>query len=102
MEQIILETISRHIKDKSSPQGVTLDHLITFYNEMTAVVDEVMHILCLNFCKAFDTDSHKIVMQQVMKYRLAEQKVNCDENWRVWQRTTKRIFSAHKNISKGR
>lgn len=70
MEQLILETISRHIKDKSSPQGVMLEHLITFYNEMTAVVDEVVDIVCLNFCKAFDAVSHKIVMEKVMEYRL--------------------------------
>lgn len=55
MEQLILETISRHIKDKSSLQGVT------------AVVDEVVDIVCLSFCKAFDTGSHKIVIQNVMK-----------------------------------
>lgn len=34
----------------------------------------------LCFCKAFDTGSHQ--MQKVMKYRLAEQKVSWDENWR--------------------
>lgn len=38
-----------------------LDHLITFYNEMTAVVDEVVDIVCLNFSKAFDLGSHKTV-----------------------------------------
>lgn len=76
MEQLILETISKHVKDKSSPQGVMLDHLITFYNEMTPVVDEVVDIVCLSFCKNFDTGSHKIVMQKVMKYRLAGQPIH--------------------------
>lgn len=34
---------------------------------MTAVVDEVVDIVCLSFCKAFDTGSHKVVIQNVMK-----------------------------------
>lgn len=53
MEQLILETISRQIKDKSSPQGVMLDHLITFYNEITAVVGEVVVLSALTSVRHF-------------------------------------------------
>ncbi|KAK4830476.1 hypothetical protein QYF61_011200 [Mycteria americana] len=66
MEQLIPETISRHIKGKkiiiSSQHGFTqgkscLTNLTNFYDEMTGLVDEgrAVDAVYLKFNKAFDT-----------------------------------------------
>ena len=64
MEQLILEAISKHMKDKKlvSQHGFTkgksfLTNLITFYDKMTSLVDErrAVDIVCLDFSKAFGT-----------------------------------------------
>ena len=92
MEQLILETISRHIKDKkiitSSQHGFTkgkscLINLINFYDEMTSLVDEgrAVDIVYLEFNKAFDTVFQKILIEKLLKYGLAEQTVRWIENW---------------------
>ncbi|KAK4819507.1 hypothetical protein QYF61_005858 [Mycteria americana] len=69
MEQLILGTISRHMKNKkvtgSSQHGFTkscLTNLTTFYNEMTGL--------------ASDTVSCKILIEKLMKYGLDEQTVS--------------------------
>ncbi|KAK4832100.1 hypothetical protein QYF61_020727 [Mycteria americana] len=72
MEQLILDTISRHIKDKkiieSSQHGFTkgkscLTNLINLYDDMTGLVDEgrAVSIVCLDFREV----SHKILIDKL-------------------------------------
>ena len=81
IEQLILETTSRHMKDKkvtgSNQHSFTKwksfwTNLIIFYDEMTGLVEEgrAVDIVYLDFSKAFDTVSHKIFMKKLMKYGL--------------------------------
>ncbi|PKU40704.1 rna-directed dna polymerase from mobile element jockey- hypothetical protein [Limosa lapponica baueri] len=73
MEQLILETIFRHNKDKksirSSQHGFIkekscLTALINLYDEMTGLVDKGRAVdnVYLDFSKAFDTVSRKILV----------------------------------------
>lgn len=78
MERLILETISRHIKNKkvtwSSEHGFTmgkshLTDLITFYDEMTGLIGEgraVDHVY-LDFSKASNTISPNILTGELME-----------------------------------
>ena len=81
-----METISRHIKDKKAigssqhqfTQGRSrLTNVITIYDEMTGLVDEgrAVNIDYLDFSKAFDTVSYKILIEKLMKNGLDEQTV---------------------------
>jgi len=88
MEQLMLEIVSRHMKDRmitrSSQHGFTegLTNLITFYDEMASLVDEGRggDIVYLNFSEAFDAVSLKILIGQLLIHRLDEQTVMWVEN----------------------
>ena len=56
--------------------------LINFYDEMTGLADEgrAVDIVYLDFSKAFDTVSHKILIDRLLMYRLDEQTVRWIEN----------------------
>ncbi|PKU43601.1 rna-directed dna polymerase from mobile element jockey- hypothetical protein [Limosa lapponica baueri] len=81
-----------HMNDKkivrSSQNGFTkgkpcLTNLINFYDEMTDVVDErrVLGIVYVDFTKAFDTVSHKILRDKLTMYGLDKQRVRWIKNW---------------------
>jgi len=89
-EQLILEAISRHIKDKqvirSSQHRVTmgkswLTKVLTFYDEMAVSVDEgrAVDIVYLDSSKAADTVFHKSLIEKLLKYGLDEQTVRWTE-----------------------
>ena len=91
-EQFILEVISRHVEEKKvikiTHHGFTqgrscLTNLIAFYDGVTGWVDEgrTVHVVHLNFSKAFDTVSHNILIGKLRKCGLDEWTVVWTENW---------------------
>ncbi|GAB0184651.1 mitochondrial enolase superfamily member 1 [Grus japonensis] len=87
MEQLILETISRHMNNKkisrSSQHGFTkerscLTTLITSYDEMIGLVEErrAVDVVYLDFSKAFGPVSCMIILEKLLKYGLDEQMVS--------------------------
>jgi len=95
MEQLILEIISRHIRDKklikSNQHSFTKGNscwtnLLIFYDEITGLIDEARAVdsVYLDFSKVFDTVSSKILINKLLR-GLDEQTVRWIENWlNVW------------------
>lgn len=95
MKQLILETSSRHVKDRKvigSKQDAStkckscFTNPITFYDEMTGLVNEkkAEDIAYLDLSKDFNSVSHKILIEKVMKYGLYEQTVRWIARPRQW------------------
>ncbi|CAM5082945.1 unnamed protein product [Eretmochelys imbricata] len=60
-----------------------LTNLIAFYDEITGSVDEgkAVHVLFLDFSKAFDTVFHNILASKFKKYGLDEWTIRWIESW---------------------
>lgn len=84
-EQLILETISRHMKDKKviSSQKSWLTNPLTFYDEMAGSLDEgrAVDILYPVFSEAVGSFFHKSLVEKLLKYGLHEQTVRWTEDW---------------------
>ncbi|CAM5078595.1 unnamed protein product [Eretmochelys imbricata] len=92
MEQVLKESILKHLEERkvirNSQHGFTkgkscLTNLIAFYDEITGSVDEekAMDVLFLDFRKAFDTVSQRILASKLKKYGLDEWTIRWIERW---------------------
>lgn len=77
MEKIHLEYISKHTKDKQAIR--TIQHgfkkeksRLTNLSEVTGLIGKrrAVHVIYLNFSKAFDIVSHNILIEKLTKYGL--------------------------------
>jgi len=82
MERFILSVLTRHVQDNQGIRpsqhgfvkgGLCLTNLISFYDQVTHLVDEgkAVDVVCLGFGKAFDTVSHSILLEKLAAHGLA-------------------------------
>ena len=92
MEQIVLREITRHMQDswgiRPSQHGFTkgrscMTNPISLYDLVTRLVDEgkAVHVVCLDFSKAFDTVSHSIFLQKLAIYGLDRRTLGWVRSW---------------------
>lgn len=79
MEQVILEVVSKHMKNKMFVRGSQHGFMkLSFSNQVAfsnVVVEEVgaVEVVYLDFSKAIDTVSQNSLMDELMKHRLSGQ-----------------------------
>ncbi|KAK4828069.1 hypothetical protein QYF61_023129 [Mycteria americana] len=91
MEQLTLETISKHMKEKMTEGcqcGFTkgkscLSTLIAFFSEVTSLVAKrrAVDVAYLDFSRAFIMVSHNILINKLTKHGLDKWTVRWTENW---------------------
>ncbi|KAK4819024.1 hypothetical protein QYF61_024178 [Mycteria americana] len=88
MEQFILSALNRYVQAnqgiRPSQHGFMkgrscLTDLISFYNQTTCLVDEgkAVHVIYLDFSKAFDAVSHSILLEKLVAHGLG----GCTLRW---------------------
>ncbi|KAK4811142.1 LOW QUALITY PROTEIN: hypothetical protein QYF61_019773 [Mycteria americana] len=92
MEQIILSAITWHVEDnqviRPSQHGFMKGrscstNLISFYDKVTRFVDEgkAVDVVFLDFSKAFDTISHRILLEKLAAHGLHGRMLRWVKNW---------------------
>ncbi|KAK4819390.1 hypothetical protein QYF61_003661 [Mycteria americana] len=115
IERFILSALNRHVQ---ANQGIRprqcgfmkgrsrLTNLLSFYNQVTCLVDEgkAVDVLYLDFSKAFDTVSHRILLEKLAAHGLGGCTLRWVKNWldgRAQRVVVNRVNSSWRPVSSG-